>query len=239
MLPHERIIVALDVPTLEQALALVVQLSPYVGMFKVGLELATAEGAPQVVRAIKGRGGRVFLDLKYKDIPNTIAGASKAAAALGVDFFSVHASVGVAAMEAAVANKDRSLVLAVTVLTSLDVERCSHIFGDPPGFIVPTFAEDALEAGCDGIICSPQELELLKDEKCRGLLKVVPGIRPAWAATGDQARFTTPAEAITAGADYLVIGRPITKPPEEIGTPVTAAHRIAAEIESALASRNQ
>ncbi|MDO8435579.1 MAG: orotidine-5'-phosphate decarboxylase [bacterium] len=230
MQPHERIIVALDVPTLKEARALVEKLSPHVGFFKVGLQLATSVGAPQVVEAIQDCGGRVFLDLKFNDIPNTVGEASKAAVACGVFMFNVHASAGIAAMKAAVANKDRSLVLAVTVLTSFDEKDCSHIFGDRPAVVVPTLAEDALEAGCDGIICSPKELVLFKDEKFVRLLKVVPGIRPEWARTDDQKRFTTPMEAIKAGADYLVIGRPITKPPDGIGSPAAAAQRVAAEI---------
>jgi len=227
--------VALDVDSLDKAISLVKSLAPYVGCFKVGLELLMAVGAPQVVEFVHSLGGQVFLDGKLNDIPNTVGSAAKAVAWLNVKMFDVHASAGIEAMMAAVANKGQSLVLAVTVLTSLEENNAHLIFGAPSKAKVLQFARDAKLAGCDGIICSPQELELLGKQKELGsLLKVTPGVRPEWAAAGDQKRIMTPAEAIKAGANYLVIGRPITRPPAEIGSPVDAAKRIAEEIAGVL-----
>ena len=231
----DRIIVALDVDSLDKARSLVESLAPHVGCFKVGLELLMAVGAPKVVEFVHSFGGWVFLDGKFGDIPNTVGGAAKAVAGLNVKMFNVHASAGVEAMMAAVANRGQSLVLAVTVLTSLEENNAYLIFGGPSKAKVLQLARDAKIAGCDGIICSPQELELLgKQRELASLLKVTPGVRPEWAAVGDQKRVMTPAEAITAGADWLVIGRPITKPPAEIGSPIDATQKIAEEIASAL-----
>ena len=235
MAAKDRIIVALDVPSLEQAGPLITSLASYVWCFKIGLELITAEGGPQAVRFVQERGGQVFYDGKFCDIPNTVGNAAKAAAGLGVQMFNVHASAGVEAMMAAVANKWKALVLAVTVLTSLEENNAHLIFGGSSKAKVLQLARDAKIAGCDGIICSPQELELLgKQKELVGLLKVTPGVRPEWAATGDQKRVMTPAEANKAGATVLVIGRPITKPPAEIGTPVDAAKKILEEIAAVL-----
>jgi orotidine-5'-phosphate decarboxylase len=231
----DRIIVALDVDSLDKARFLVEHLAPHVGCFKVGLELLTAVGAPQAVEFIHSLGGRVFLDGKFNDIPNTVAGAAKAAAKLGVKMLNVHASAGIEAMRAAVDNKGQSLVLAVTVLTSLGEDDVCHIFGSPIEDKVLQLARDAMIAGCDGIICSPQELKFLGEQReLDGLLKVTPGVRPLWAAAGDQKRIMTPGEAIKAGATALVIGRPITKPPPEIGSPADAAQKIVEEIASVL-----
>ena len=232
----DRIIVALDVPWLEEAGELIGQLAPYVGLFKVGLELISAAGGSQAVQFVHEHGGKVFYDGKFDDIPNTVGAASKVVAGLGVKMFNVHASAGIEAMRAAANNRGKSLVLAVTVLTSLEENNAHLIFGGPSKAKVLQFARDAKLAGCDGIICSPQELELLgKQKELAGLFRVTPGVRPEWAEAGDQKRVMTPGEAIKAGADYLVIGRPITKPPEAIGSPVAAAQRIAKEIKQALA----
>lgn len=227
----ERIVVALDVDSLDKALELVEELHPYVGYFKVGLELLTNEGAPKVVQAIKEAGGKIFYDGKFKDIPNTVAGASKAVAKLGVDMFNVHASGGIEMMKAAVDNKGESKVLAVTVLTSLSEEDAHSIYGAPSKGKVIEFARWAKIAGIDGLICSPQELQALgKQKELDDLLRVTPGVRPEWAARGDQKRVMTPGEAVKAGADYLVIGRPITKPPSDIGNSIAAAKMIAEDI---------
>jgi len=227
----DRIIVALDVDNLAMAGFLARRLAPHVGCFKVGLELLTAEGAPNVVKSVQLSGGRVFYYGKFADIPNFVAGASKVVAKMGVKLFYVHSAAGRKAVEAAVANKGASLVLGVTVLTSIDEAECISIFGDKPGVKVLQFSRMLAEVGADGIICSPQELKLLGGQiELDNLLKVTPGVRPEWAAVGDQKRVMTPAEAIKAGADYLVIGRPITKPPAEIGTPIDAAKKIAEEI---------
>lgn len=231
----DRVIVALDVDSLEKAQALVKSLAPYVGCFKVGLELLTAVGAPRVVASIHNWDGEVFYDGKLNDIKQTIANTAKVVSGLGVKMFNVHASMGIEAMNAAVINKGNSLVLAVTVLTSLEENNAHLIFGSPSKAKVLQFARDALIAGCDGIICSPQELELLgKQPELADLLKITPGVRPLWAAANDQKRVMTPGEAIKAGATALVIGRPITNPPKEVGTSVDAVKRILEEIESAL-----
>lgn len=231
----DRIIVALDVYNLAQARLHVKNLAPYVGCFKVGLELLTAVGSPAVIELIHSLGGQIFYDGKFDDIPNTVGNAANAVAELNVKMFNVHASAGIEAMMAAVANKGQSIVLAVTVLTSLEENNAHLLFGGPSKAKVLQFARDAKISGCDGIICSPQELALLgKQKELKGLLKVTPGVRPEWAPTDDQKRVMTPAEAIKAGATYLVIGRPITMPPREIGTPIDAAKRIVDEISSVL-----
>jgi orotidine-5'-phosphate decarboxylase len=225
----DRIIVALDVDNLDKAKSLVESLAPHVGCFKVGLELLTAVGAPKVVGFVHSLGGQVFYDGKFDDISNTVGGAAKAVAGLNVKMFNIHASAGVETMIAAVANKGQSLVLAVTVLTSLEENNAHLIFGSPSKAKVLQLARDAKIAG------SPQELKLIGKQKELGsMLKVTPGIRPEWAVAGDQKRITTPADAIKAGATSLVIGRPITKPPTEIGTPVDAAKKITEEIASVL-----
>src|SRR3989338_2042715 len=217
---QERIIVALDVSSLGEAEPLVKELAPYVGCFKAGLQLLTSVGAPKVVEFLSGLGGKVFLDGKFGDIPNTMGEAAQAAASLGVAMFNVHASAGIEAMMAAVQHKGNSQVLAVTVLTSLEENNAYLIFGAPSKAKVLQFARDARIAGVDGVICSPQELELLgKQKELTGLLKVTPG------------------DAIAAGATALVIGRPITKPPKEVGKPADAARRIAEEIAIALERR--
>ena len=229
--PGNRIIVALDVNSLEKAEVLVKELAPHVGCFKVGLELLTAVGAPSIIELIKSYNGEIFYDGKFCDIPNTIAGASEAVAKLGVSLFNVHASSGIEAMMAAVANKGNSGVLAVTVLTSFEENNAHLVFGAPSKAKVLQFARDAKIAGCDGIICSPQELKLLgKQKELYGLLKITPGIRSADASPDDQNRTMTPAEAIQAGATALVIGRPIVK----ADNPVEAAKQIAEEIALAM-----
>lgn len=229
--PRDQIIVALDVSTLEAAKPLIETLSPYVSCFKVGLELITACGAPQVVKFVHGLGGQLFFDGKFDDIPNTIAAASKAVAAFKVKYFNIHASAGLESMKAAVAHKGLSQVLAVTVLTAISPEECQRIYGASPADKVLQMAIDAKEAGVDGLICSPQELMTLgKHAGLSGLLKVTPGVRPSWASKGDQKRVMTPREAIKAGATHLVIGRPITEPPAEIGSPLNAIKRILDEL---------
>ncbi len=249
MEPKERIIVPLDVSSVGEARRLVDLLADHVGCFKIGLEfiwsmianllISEEEEAVSLLselrslaRAIGGQ--RAFIDAKLADIPNTIKKASIAISRLGVRFFNVHASAGPVAIAKAVASKRNSLVLGVTVLTSLSQDDCQSIFGDVPGEKVLDFTAILADSGADGIICSPQELKLLGTKmEYDNLLKVTPGVRPHWASVNDQKRVMTPAEAIEAGADYLVIGRPIINPPTEIGGPVEAAERIADEIASA------
>ncbi len=240
--PHRRIIVALDVPTLDEALALVDQLHPYVGGFKVGLELCTAVGVPRVVETISKAGGQVFLDLKFKDIPNTVAGAMRAVATScgdKVHMLTLHTDGGRAMLQAAVdaahttASHARPLLLGVTVLTSIDADTLTTELGIPRSVSehVRHLALLAQQAGLDGVVASPNEAPLIKAACGDSFLVVTPGVRPHWAATGDQRRVTTPAQAVQTGADYLVIGRPITAAPSEQGGPVAAAKRIVQEIE--------
>ena len=249
----DRIILPLDVSSVAEARGLVDLLVPHVGLFKVGLEFIYSTIAGLLLRGdeeavvllkevralAKALGAEhVFWDGKLCDIPNTVKGASIAISGMGVNMFNVHASAGIEAVKAAVANKGHSLVLGVTVLTTIGkladgTDECVSIFGDTaPGKVIQ-FAAGLEQVGADGIICSPQELRALT-EAGSNLLKVTPGVRPEWATANDQKRVMTPGEAIKAGADYLVIGRPITKPPAEIGGPVEAAKRIAVEIQEAL-----
>ncbi len=255
----DRIIVALDVDNLDKAKSLVESLAPHVGCFKVGLELLTAVGAPKVVEFVHSLGGQVFYDGKFKDIPNTVAGVSKVVAKMGVKMFNVHCLGGSAMMKAAkhaveevCGNEKRPVILGVTLLTSLnykdlvemgifdeldivDCEEKAQIEQDRiERLAVRHLAWLAQECGLDGVIASPKEIEAIRNYCQPGFLVVTPGVRPLWAAADDQKRIMTPAEAIKAGADYLVIGRPITKPPAEIGTPVDATKKIAKEIASAL-----
>ncbi|HHE67586.1 MAG TPA: orotidine-5'-phosphate decarboxylase [Candidatus Parcubacteria bacterium] len=235
---EERVIVALDVDNLSEALELASKLKPYIWGVKVGLQLLTVVGAPKAVSALKQLGLRVFFDGKFCDIPNTVAAASKAASDLGVDMFNVHVSCGAKSLLAAAENKGNAKVLGVTVLTSLGEKGCLSIFGVRPKEKVLHFTKMALACGLDGIICSPQELEMLSlEEGFSSFLKVVPGVRPSWALKGDQKRVMTPEKAILAGADYLVIGRPITQPPKEIGGPLEAVQMINQEIDQALVKK--
>jgi orotidine-5'-phosphate decarboxylase len=232
-----RIIVPLDVPAAAQALALADTLRGEVGGFKVGKELFTAAG-PDVVRALVAKGDRVFLDLKYHDIPNTVAGAVRSASQLGVWMLNVHASGGRPMMEAARRAADEHggpsgaapLVIAVTVLTSLDGATLASVgvAGSPLDQVV-MLARLAQTARLDGVVASPRETAAIREACGPDFLIVTPGIRGGTASSGpdDQQRTLTPAEAVAAGSSYLVIGRPITGAPD----PVTAARRIASEIE--------
>ncbi len=227
----DRIIVALDVDNLEQMKPLVETLSPYVGCFKVGLEILTALGAPLIVETIHSLGGKVFLDGKFHDIPHTVGAAARSASRLGVKMFDLHASAGAEAMKAAVLNKGSSLLLAVTVLTSMNEETCQRIYQVSVMDAVKAFAKEAALAGVDGLVCSPQDLHFLSAEPgLESLLKITPGVRPVWADFNDQKRVLTPLQAIRAGASALVIGRPITKPPKSIGSPIEAVKRILEEL---------
>lgn len=238
------ITVALDVPTITEADRLVIRLLGKVGGFKLGLELLTSHGHETARLALAG-GFRLMYDGKFHDIPNTMKGAARNATLLGASTFTVHASAGVKAMRAAVegvdeamkdrVGKKRPTILAVTVLTSLDNQDCINIFKVLPKAGVRRFANMAVDAGVTGLVCSPQELAVIQeDEHLRQLYLVIPGTRPSWASTDDQARVMTPAEAIRLGANELVIGRPITKPPASIGSPEAAADALAEEIVGAL-----
>lgn len=213
-MPRPRVIVALDYPAAEPALALADRLQPGRCRLKVGKELFTRCG-PKLVSQLVERGFEVFLDLKYHDIPNTVARACTAAAELGVWMVNVHASGGrrmlEAAREALEAAPRRPLLIAVTILTSLSEEDLHEIgFAGTPADNVRRLAELAQAAGSDGVVCSPQEVAMLRATQGSEFRLVTPGIRPAGSARGDQTRVMTPAEALAAGADDLVIGRPIT-----------------------------
>lgn len=216
-----RIIIALDVQTKEEGLALVGRLKD-ARTFKVGLELFTAEG-PALFRKLKALRKDIFLDLKLHDIPNTVAGAVRSAYKHGVRMMTIHTSGGremmAKAAEAAKAAAEagqgsRPLLLGVTVLTSLKGDDLEEVgMGSDVASQVLRLAGLAKAAGLDGVVCSPQEIEVLRREYGRDLIIVTPGIRPVWAAAQDQKRIMTPAEAVAKGADYLVIGRPITGAP--------------------------
>ena len=241
------LIVAVDVPDLAQASRVLDQLAGSVRWFKVGLQLFTAAG-PAVIREIRARGGKVFLDLKFHDIPNTVAGAAESAAALGVEMFNVHASGGEAMMRTAVAAAQRNIhwgevviqpghaagdpgrkpavggtavatrpiVIAVTILTSQPATEAD----------VLKLARSAKASGLDGVVCSAREAVALKRELGADFKLVCPGIRPAWSEKGDQSRIVTPRDAVQAGADYIVVGRPILAAPN----PADAAKRVLEEM---------
>ena len=235
MKPYEKIIVALDVENEKAALALVKKLKGKVGVFKVGKELFTAAG-PSIVKKIQKLGGKVFLDLKFHDIPNTVGKAVAQATKLGVYMMTLHASGGVEMMEAAVsAAKENApknkmpILLAVTVLTSLDDGALKKIgFTSGAEDMVLRLAKMAKEAGVQGIVSSPKELKILRRALGPDMVLVTPGIRPAWSAAGDQKRITTPAQAVKDGCSFMVIGRPITAHKN----PAASAKLIAKEISS-------
>ena len=230
---RERLIIALDAPDAAQARALVRQLGDAVLFYKVGKELFTAAG-PDVVRELVAAGKRVFLDLKFHDIPSTVAGAVRSAASLGVSMLTVHAAGGLpmlrAASQAAAESAAKPAVLAVTVLTSLaDAELQQIGLNDGVEAQVLRLAALALQGGCGGIVASAQEAARLRQSLGRDFLLVTPGIRPAGADAGDQARVVTPEAAIASGADYLVVGRPVT----QACNPQEAARAIIEQIELA------
>ena len=209
-----KIFVALDVETKEKALEIVGDLRGLGACFKIGKQLFTSTG-PELVREIVGMGEDVFLDLKYHDIPNTVAKAGVAAAELGVKIFNVHASGGRKMMEAVRSEMDKitnpPLVLAVTILTSLGEEDIREVgFDRTIPEQIAKLAKLAKDSGMDGVVASPLEIELIRETCGKDFKILTPGIRPAFAAVNDQKRIATPAEALRKGADYLVIGRPIT-----------------------------
>ncbi|HEY2711273.1 MAG TPA: orotidine-5'-phosphate decarboxylase [Chthoniobacterales bacterium] len=224
--PLERIIVALDVSTADEALALARRLAPFRSPLKIGLQLHIAAG-PEIVRALRDLGARIFLDLKLHDIPNTVARAVESAGSLGVEMLTLHLPGGRAMIEAAVrAAPPGLLLLGVTVLTSVD-EMSLRETGVQSSIEdqVLRLAKLGVESGMGGIVASPLELTSLRHAFGRKIKIVTPGVRPAGAAPDDQKRTLTPAEAIRAGADFLVIGRPITSAKD----PRAALEQIAAD----------
>jgi orotidine-5'-phosphate decarboxylase len=237
---RDKLIVALDVDDANRALELCDALRESVGMFKVGMQLFTAAG-PDVVRQIVSRGGRVFLDLKYHDIPNTVAKAGEEATRLGVSIFNVHASGGSEMMMRAAEavaetarreNLAKPKVIAVTVLTSIDQQTLQQIgIAEEAESVVTRLALLAQQSGLDGVVASAQEIRTIRAAVLRpGFLIVTPGIRGASASPDDQRRTMSAGDAVRAGADYLVIGRPILAAPD----PIDAARQIVEEIAAAL-----
>jgi orotidine-5'-phosphate decarboxylase len=236
----DRLIVALDVSTERLALELVNSLRGMVGMFKIGSQLFT-EAGPKIVKEIASSNNRVFLDLKFHDIPNTVASAAVAATRLGVSIVNVHASGGREMMQrtadavsevAANEGLRRPSVIAVTVLTSFDAAILSEVgINSAPETQVRRLSRLAEASGMDGVVASPHEVALVRSTvTSSGFLIVTPGVRPAGTALDDQKRVTTPAEAIRSGADYIVVGRPITAAKDPVGSVTT----ILKEIESGL-----
>ncbi|HXG92096.1 MAG TPA: orotidine-5'-phosphate decarboxylase [Blastocatellia bacterium] len=231
----DRLVVALDVPDRASALRLVEQLSGVVGMFKIGSQLFTVEG-PELVREIASSGERIFLDLKFHDIPNTVAGAVQSAARLGVSIINVHTLGGTEMMRAAAqAVGDRGplwiarpAVLGVTVLTSMNRADLENVgINSDVESAVARLAMLAHDSGLDGVVASPREIRLIRERiAAKQFIILTPGIRPAWSAQGDQKRISTPADALRDGADFIVIGRAITDHRE----PRAAAERILEEI---------
>jgi orotidine-5'-phosphate decarboxylase len=239
---NHKIIVPLDVPDLASVIALVDTL-PQVSFWKVGLELFTSTG-PEILSVLKSRQKQIFLDLKFHDIPNTVAGACRAAAKYGVDLLTVHAAAGSDALKAAQeaaktgaanAGVQPPKIIAITLLTSISSRQLAFELKNP--LELPEFALQmallAQSSGLDGAVCSPQEVAQLRDTCGHDFLLVCPGVRPSWADQGDQKRSLTPSQAIKAGADYLVIGRPITASAD----PVLAWQRITAELEEVSSSQ--
>ncbi len=233
--PEERVIIALDVGSLDEAEKVVRATGERAVVYKIGSELFTRCG-PSSVELLRKHGKEVFLDLKFHDIPNTVSRAVAAAAALGVKMLNVHAFGGAEMMRAAVEAARRAgggegpKVLAVTVLTSIDESILGEDIGCPAGRGVEEqvvhLAKVAAGSGLDGVVASAKEVAVIRQSVGSEFLIVAPGIRPRWAAKGDQRRVTTPAEALRAGADYIVVGRPVTASEN----PKEALERIIAEI---------
>jgi orotidine-5'-phosphate decarboxylase len=224
---HERVIVALDVPTLDEAATLARQLTGTVGWFKIGLELFAAHG-PAAVEAIRAH-GPVMLDLKLHDIPTTVERAAARVADLGVGLLTVHASGGAAMVGAAVRGLGGAgEVLAVTVLTSMSDDELAAIGAPPAAEQVPALARLAVEAGAPGLVCAPTDLPAVREAVGPQVRLVTPGVRPAGSSADDQTRIATPSDAVADGADLLVIGRPITRAED----PAAAARAIATELGS-------
>jgi len=232
---HNPVLVAIDTPDLDTAKALAGGLFGIVGGIKLGLEFFSANG-PQGVRDVAGDRGDLFLDLKYHDIPNTVAGAVRTAVALSPMILNVHACGGPAMMRAALEAAGeqarrmgirRPLVIAVTVLTSMDDDDLHAVGQNGPAVDqVVRLARLTQACGLDGVVCSPREIAAVRQACGPGFKLVVPGVRPAGAAVGDQKRVMTPSQAVEAGADWVVIGRPITRATD----PAAAAHGILQEI---------
>jgi len=236
----EKLIVALDVSTRQEALRLAEQLWDSVGAFKIGMQLYNSEG-PDIIKDIQALGGKVFVDLKFHDIPNTVSQTSRVITRKEAFMFSIHASGGMEMMEKSASavrelsteiNIVKPLVIAITVLTSINQD----VFENEVGISklieeqVVSWAKLAQRAGLDGVVASPQEIEAIRKACGKDFVIVTPGIRPLWAISNDQKRVMTPKEAVMRGATYLVVGRPITSHQN----PIQAAKKIVEEMEEAL-----
>ena len=227
-----QLIAALDLDSAEAAFALVDRIGAALQWYKVGKQLFTMNG-PELVRGLKKRGKKVFLDLKYHDIPNTVAQAVRAAGALGADMVNVHASGGSTMLNAAAkaASETGVCLIAVTVLTSLDAQEMTAIgISSSPAEQALRLARLSQQAGLAGVVCSAHEIKTIKEACGKSFLTVAPGIRPAGSAAGDQKRIMTPAQAAKAGADFIVVGRPILA----AENPASAAQKIQEELGSIL-----
>lgn len=229
---YNKVIIALDTPDEQKAIELVKLLKHKVSIFKVGLELFCSNG-PGIVKKINELGCKVFLDLKFHDIPNTVAGAARAALSTGAFMFNVHASGGYEMMKKVRETVDNSglspkpLAIAVTVLTSLDEKDLKDInISKSPMEQVKTLAVLTKESGLDGVVASPREITAIREAVGEDFVIVTPGVRPSWAQAGDQKRIMTPAEALDAGASYIVVGRPVTAAPD----PAEALDRLFSDI---------
>jgi len=216
----DMLIVALDFSTEKKALNFVEQLSPEDCILKVGLQLYVAAG-PSFVKTLVDKGFKVFLDLKFHDIPNTVAGACKSAADLGVWMINVHASGGTMMLEAAVESlktyDNPPILIGVTVLTSMnDMQLESTGINHSAGQQVSSLASLCAKSGLDGVVCSAHEAEILREEQGDDFILVTPGIRPIGSDSGDQQRIMTPIQAKQAGSNYLVVGRPVTEAAEPL-----------------------
>jgi len=237
----ERIIVALDYDTAEDAENIIRDLAGSGVTIKIGNQLGTYIGWKNAVQMARDADVKIFCDTKFKDIPETVKQSARSITRHQPDIFNIMADNNMAALQGAVdgvsaAIADYSLALkplliGVTVLTSINEQECVALYGADTRTKVMQFAINAAGAGLDGLVCSAQEAEMLRaDENTKNLILITPGIRPAWAATDDQSRIMTPRDAIAAGADYLVIGRPITRPPDSVGSPRAAVEKILEEI---------
>jgi orotidine-5'-phosphate decarboxylase len=233
--PAKRLIIALDVNTYDSAAALIELLAPHVGWFKLGSVLFTREG-PRVCKLVKDSGAKLFLDLKYHDIPNTVHGAVSSAAALQADMITLHTSGGEAMMRAAVTARDEAkrndmVIVGVTVLTHLNLADFQSLFASErePRQTILALAETAKRSGLDGVVASAKELPIIKRRLGQDFTVVTPGIRPADSSKDDQTRVVTPAQAVADGADYLVVGRPVYGADD----PADACRRIVDEMRAA------
>jgi orotidine-5'-phosphate decarboxylase len=238
--PSDRVIVALDNMNWEQAGEVMEEVGPYVGIAKAN-SLAQKNGWKHAISQIANFGSSTMADTKFHDIPKTVELQVEQVSQCGAELMTIHTSGGIAMMEAAVEGRNKAVgenicgLIGITVLTSLDEEECIRIYNETPKNRVIDSAFMARDAGLDGIVCSGNELETIRiNPAFSGLLTVVPGITPRWAAkAGDQKRVVTPTEAIQSGADFIVVGRAITQPPEGVSR-AEAAQRIAEEVKEAL-----